>query len=1533
MNRILALIALLLLAFPAFAQEQTPDEERSYLVGLVEDQLSTPTRQIRLNNIQGVLSSDASIGEITIADPDGVWLRIVNARIEWTRSALLLGRLQIAKLEAERIEVLRKPLPDESLPSPEATPFKLPELPVSVTLDALNVPHVVFGEGIFGLASEMSVTGRIKLADGSLDSALEMVRLDGPGGQLSLAAKFANATRDIALDLKFSEPQNGIVANLLDIEGRPPVGLVLAGEGPLDQLDVSLTLDAAGQRVLTGRTSLRRQTDGLGYTASLDGPIANLIPERFRSFFGRTTTLTASGVAKDEGGMRLENLDLKSAALAIAASAETSADGFLQSLRLDANIGNETGEQVLLPIPGRNVIDSAKLGVRFGEAGSEQWNARLDIAGFATDKFAAKSVNFDIGGVAQNLNEPENRHISFSGEGGFGEISSQYREVAKAMGREITLALSGDWKAGSPLRLDVADLFGNGLGLSMKGTIAEQVFDGDISLKAENLMPFSDLAGRKLAGALNLDAHGKLMPLSGGFDLALDGKANGLKISEPAADALLAGESRIAGALARGEKGLIARQFRLFNDQVSLGADGVLASTEADFAFNLALENLHLISPEAQGKLTATGSAKGSEGTIQLNLDAKVPSGRLGSRALSDAVLSFAGTSHSKVLDGKISGNAFLEGARVTLQSDLSLGENSRRLSDLSFSAGGTNVSGTVQQDIASGLLDGRLAIAAPDISTAAALFLQQAKGSVDATLRLRPIAGKRQDGDLRGQIRDLVIDDTRISSADIEGEFSDLFNVPGGNATINARDIRAGGVVVSRLDAKTVQNADITEFTADAALENGATINLAGSLARIIDGFRIALKDLTLEQNHTSAKLAAPAGISVAGDVVTIDDVAFDVNGGRITARGRLADQLDLDVALVALPLSIANSVKPELGLGGQLDGKLKITGAKSSPNVNFDLAGKSLSASALTQAGISSLDLSAKGQSQGETLSINAGLKSPEGLDATATGNVPLGKGQLGLDVRLAALPLAILNAVAPGNDLAGNITGNARVTGTLEQPAASFNLAGSSISAAPLAEAGAAPLQFTAEGGFANDALTLNSAQVQGPQGLTLSARGTVPLAGAGLGISIAGEAPLALANRLLAERGTQAVGKVTMQADISGSIASPAINGRITASDASVVDPETNLRLTGISASASINGDVINIENVSGAVTGGGKVSANGTISIAPDQGMPANIAINLDNVRYADGDLVVATVNGKISITGALAHDPLIGGKIDVVRAEISVPENFAGGASAIDVRHRNTPKGVAETLKRAKANDGTPVPNARPSVARLDMTVNAPNKVFVRGRGLDAELGGTVRLTGPVTNIQPVGALNMIRGRIGILGQRITFDEGTVTLVGDLDPYLNFVARSEGTDITVFVTVKGRASDVDVSFSSQPELPQDEVLARLIFNRSINELSAFQIAQLAAAAAELAGGGSSSLLNSLRSGTGLDDLDIITDSEGNAGVRAGRYIQDNIYLGVEAGAGGDAKGTINLDITDNLKAKGSMGTIDSSVGIFYEKDY
>ena len=86
----LALLAVFALAAVALSQ-QSPEEEKSYFLRYVEDTISSDNRRISITGIDGVLSSDATIGAITVADRKGVWLTITDAKITWTRSALLTG--------------------------------------------------------------------------------------------------------------------------------------------------------------------------------------------------------------------------------------------------------------------------------------------------------------------------------------------------------------------------------------------------------------------------------------------------------------------------------------------------------------------------------------------------------------------------------------------------------------------------------------------------------------------------------------------------------------------------------------------------------------------------------------------------------------------------------------------------------------------------------------------------------------------------------------------------------------------------------------------------------------------------------------------------------------------------------------------------------------------------------------------------------------------------------------------------------------------------------------------------------------------------------------------------------------------------------------------------------------------------------------------------------------------------------------------------------------------------------------------------
>jgi translocation and assembly module TamB len=1414
----------------ARAASLNEDEQRSGLVAFVENQISTPDRQIRLANIEGALSSDASIGQITISDTEGIWLIVENAAISWNQGALIFGRLEIRSLSADSITYVRNPISTENpgLPSPEAGGFSVPEFPVAIILESLSVPRVTFGEDVFGLGSELSIAGSMTLEGGAIDAALDIERLDGPGGTLGLDLVYANETREIDLDLELVEPQNGIIANLLNIEGRPEIALGLSGSGAIEDLNIALTLDADSQRILTGTGLLNQTGEGLSIAANLEGPIADILPAAYRDFFGTRTALTLDALVRDAGGVELSAFNLSGGQLSLTANGETTPDGFLRRLDVAGEIGSADGAPVVLPVPGASTrVDRARFEVDFGENGSDDWSGLLHMLGFSTPDFGAESLSFEAGGVAANLDDPANRRITFNGEGVLEGIDARSDEVAEALGTSLGFGVAGLWEAGEPITLAQLRLVGRALLLEMAGIIDGTTFEGDIAINADSLAPFSGLAGRELSGAITLDANGTLSPTIGGFDLTLDGSATNLAVDDPIADSLIGGEAQLSGRVARTASGIEAQDFTLTTPSVSITADGNFASDTADFRFGVDLDDLARLSEDASGRLTVTGTARGEEGVLDLALAASVPEANLSGHSLRDAEIGFEGTHVGGDLVGDVTGTAFLDGFRVTLRSGVHSNAGQLTLSEIAFSAPGTELRGNLTR-LASGLMDGRLQLDAPNIETAAALALVEARGSATADIRLAR-GDETQSVSIEANFNNFVFGDISVSSGRADAEISDLFNVPVIEGNVAASDASVGGVEIETLELVANATGRNTEFSGSARFSGNTDARLAGSLSPIEDGYRVGLDTFSVTQGQLSARLSAPTELMVTGDTVQFSGVDLAVGSGRISATGTAGQALDVALVISALPLDIANTIVPGLGLSGTLDGEARISGS-------------------------------------------------------------------------------------------AGN-------------PRASFALEGSGIGAAAINEFGIAPLSFSAQGSFADNIVTLASARATGSGGLSAAAQGTIPLSGSGLNLAIDGGIPLSLANRFVADSGAQVIGTANVDARVTGRLDNPQFSGNVSIAGAEYIDPALAIRLQNINVSAALSANAVTINSASAQLATGGSVSASGTVGL--DANLTSNFQIALDNARYADGNLVVATLNGNLAFSGPLTAGGLLSGNIVVARADITVPSGIGPDGTLIDVAHRNAPSHVAQTLARARVDERAVGGSAAPVPLALNVTISAPNQIFLRGRGLDAEVGGNLQITGNINAIRPVGGFELIRGRLAILGQRIDFESGNVTLIGDLDPYIDLVARTEGEGITVFVTVTGRASAPQIAFTSQPMLPQDEVLSRLIFNRGVGELSPLQLAQLAAVVADLAGGGGNpSLLDSLRQATGLDDLDIITDAEGNAAVRAGRYIDDNIYLGVEAGAGGQSRVTIDLDITSNLRARGATGTDgDSSLGIFYEQDY
>ncbi|WFR94940.1 translocation/assembly module TamB domain-containing protein [Rhizobium tumorigenes] len=533
------------------------------------------------------------------------------------------------------------------------------------------------------------------------------------------------------------------------------------------------------------------------------------------------------------------------------------------------------------------------------------------------------------------------------------------------------------------------------------------------------------------------------------------------------------------------------------------------------------------------------------------------------------------------------------------------------------------------------------------------------------------------------------------------------------------------------------------------------------------------------------------------------------------------------------------------------------------------------------------------------------------------------------LDIEAKITSLPASLANTFMASLAAEGTISGTAKVTGKPASPNVVFQADWANAATSQTKSAGISALGIKTNGKFADNKVTIDL-NLSGPSGLSLNGGGSVEVAGSkALALKFEGTVPFDVLAGQLSAQGYVASGAAKVNVQIGGTTAAPAITGSVNVSGAKLLDIRRNLAVNAISANLTLEGPQARLVSLNATLGSGGTVSASGTVGISGD--FPADIAIKLNRATYVDGTLVTATVDGTLGIKGPILTAPVLSGRLRLEKASITVPEKLPASLSEINIRHKNAPTAVTAQFKKDRAEGAT----QKSMSLGLDLQLDAPSQIFVRGRGIDAELGGSVIIKGTAATPVVTGGFTMRRGRLTILSRRLDFtDKSRISFAGDLTPTLDMEATSTASSTTVTVNVSGVATDPTIGFSSSPALPQDEVMAQLIFGQSMAKLSPVQIAQLADAASQLAGGRSTSLFEGLRNQLGVDDLDVTTDSKGQTQVGVGRYINKRTYLELQQGTGNSTKAVINLDVGRGIKLQGSAGSNGAGgAGVVYEHEY
>jgi translocation and assembly module TamB len=401
------------------------------------------------------------------------------------------------------------------------------------------------------------------------------------------------------------------------------------------------------------------------------------------------------------------------------------------------------------------------------------------------------------------------------------------------------------------------------------------------------------------------------------------------------------------------------------------------------------------------------------------------------------------------------------------------------------------------------------------------------------------------------------------------------------------------------------------------------------------------------------------------------------------------------------------------------------------------------------------------------------------------------------------------------------------------------------------------------------------------------------------------------------------GQQLTGPVAIGADVTGPLEHPQLRGVLYGRNLDYQNAKYGTHIRGVAVDGRFTGTRLELVSLTGATSGGGKVTANGYADLSSADGWPINLKIKLSEAQLAQSDTLGAKLSGDLAITNTRQQGGLVSGDLIVDTARYQV--SHTGTAAAAELKGVHWKGQPLAPIRTAAAN-------GPPSRWRLDVRIHAPNRILVSGMGLESEWKADLHVLGDSNHPQLVGDVRSVRGTYSFGGRQLTLGDSDIHFDGSdpPNPTLDITASATVNSVTATVDVTGTATYPQIAFTSTPALPEDEVLSELMFGGSTAQLSSLQALQLANSLNELrTGGGGVGALGKLSRATGLQNLRFeganAKTGQGPS-VGAGRYISSKVYVDVLTDARGYTATQIEVALSRTLSLLSQISTFGATSG-------
>ena len=1327
--------------------------------------------RIHVDRIEGSIYRRAVLHGLTLSDPKGAFLDAPRVELDWWPFAWLSNRLDIDRLVIP-VATLHK------LPRLNPSEREGPILPgFDIRLMQFSVGRLMIDRGVAGRVQQATISGDADIRGGRAVIDLSARVLNGEDA-LNIALDSRPDDDRFDLDVTMNAPAGGVLSAMAGL--RQDANLRIHGKGSWTRWDGRLAGTLDGDPVidlrLVARSGIYSASGSIeGSAIAGKGLVQRLASPRLSlKALGSLSNRVIDGT-----------LSLKSAAIDMDANGAVDLrNNAFDNLLLDVKLARP--QALLKSMRGRDIAARIRLD---GPLSSFGYEYLLTAKQLAFDRTVISDVRAD-------------------GKG---------RKAKNA----VTLI---------PVHLRARRL--DGQGELVEGIIRNFVLDGVLQLKGQQIIsnPMA-IRSNKLSGKLIMIADLK----SGRYDFGLDGQIRGLAIRGLGVVDLTSKLRAVPGP--KGAFSLsgnaMARMRRLDNgflrslggglptarSGLTLGPDGQLMFTDLrleapllklsakgyrrrDRTFHFEGSGLH----ERYGPLRLTLDGRIERPTIDLLLNRPLPAlGVADMRAHlvpDEAGYSFTAQGGSTL--GPFTGNG-----AILLPSG---GQAVVRVARLTVS--GVTASGDLRP--VAGGLDGQLAVAGPvagSIGFAPVNAVQQLVLKLDATDA--SFDGPTIIAVRRGKLDATILLDPAGTSV---------------NATVQARGLRVGGVLVGRLAANAELIGGRGAVRGNLSGQRGRLFDLQGEAEVEPDRIRLSATG-TIDKRPI--RLTRAALFTRTAEGWRLSPATIRYAGGSLQLGGELSGATTrIEARMQQLPLALLDIVYDNLGLGGTATGSLSYVHTRGGlPAGKAELRVRGLSRSGLS--------LSSR--------PVDAGINAVLSQDRLATRMLFMADGQ----------------TIGRGQALLTPLG----TTGSLVER----------LNQAPL---------------FAQ-----------------LRYRGTADTLWRLTGVEI-----------------VDIAGPVSVSADARGTLGAPVITGALATDNAAISSPVTGMRLRDVKARGRFSGSQLVISDFAATAQNGGAVTGAGSFTFAGIGGVGMDLRFQTDNAALLERDDIAATVSGPITLKSD-GTGGTIGGDLTLNRSRFTL-----GRAAAV----AQIPELRVIEINR----NGEEIARPRSSVPwALAIKARARNRLTVTGLGLDSEWRANLDIGGTVTSPAISGTANLVRGGYTFAGRRFELREGKIQFDGrtPVNPTLDIDAEADVSDLTATIHVGGTGLRPDISFTSVPALPQDELLSRILFGTSITNLSAPEALQLASAVGSLQGGGGLDPINAVRKAAGLDRLRIIaadpTQGQGTS-IAAGKYLTRKTYVELITDGQGYSATRMEYQVTRWLSLLGAISTLGrQSANVRISKDY